>query len=69
MYSNANRLALVCVASMMLAGCASDLSVGASYDPLERFPAEATWRWDTLRNVLPADERIVEMARPRRGAR
>jgi hypothetical protein len=45
----------------MLMGCASDLSVGASFDPLERFPAEATWRWDTLRNVLPDDERIVEM--------
>ncbi len=60
-HSNAQRVALSCLALAMLAACASDLSVGASFDPLERFPAEATWRWDEHRNVLPDDERIVAM--------
>lgn len=38
--------------------CASDVPVGISYDPLERFPAQASWRWDDLRNLLPEDERV-----------
>ncbi len=61
MRSDAPRRALSCLAIATLAACASDLSVGASFDPLERFPAEATWRFDELRNVLPDDERIVAM--------
>ena len=61
MRSDAPRRALSGLAIATLAACASDLSVGASFDPLERFPAEATWRFDELRNVLPDDERIVAM--------
>lgn len=45
----------------MLAACASDISVGTSFDPLARFPASATWRWDEIRNVLPGDERILAL--------
>jgi hypothetical protein len=45
----------------MLTGCASDLSVGTSFDPLMRFPAEATWRFDERRILLPEDERIVAL--------
>ena len=60
MHSNVQCLAVSCLAIAVLA-CASDLSVGTSFDPLERFPAEATWRWDEVRNVLPDDERIVAM--------
>ena len=44
-----------------VAACASDVPVSTTFDPLERFPAEARWRWDDTRNVLPEDERIVAM--------
>ena len=50
-----------CGIALLLAACASKLPVGTSFDPLEAFPAEATWRWDAASNVLPADERIVAM--------
>ena len=60
MRSKAHPLALL-LALLVLAACASDVPVGISFDPLERFPAEASWRWDDLRNVLPDDERIVAM--------
>ena len=41
-------------------GCASDdtLRVGSTHDPLERFPAAATWLWDDAANRLPEDERL-----------
>jgi hypothetical protein len=47
--------------ALVLLGCATDLSVGTTYDPLMRFPAEATWRFDERRNLLPEDERLVAM--------
>lgn len=45
----------------MLAACASDASVGTSFDPLERFPPTALWRWHEIRNVPSGDERIVAL--------
>jgi hypothetical protein len=42
---------------LALLACASDdaVQVSANYDPLVRFPAEATYVWDEAENVLPAD--------------
>lgn len=58
----AAKLASVCAPLVPSLACASgDVQVGASFDPLERFPAEATWRWDEPRNVGPKDERLAEL--------
>jgi hypothetical protein len=60
MRSNASSLAVSAIL-LGVAACASDVPVSSTFDPLERFPAEARWRWDETRNVLPEDERIVAM--------
>lgn len=43
-----------------LLACASDdaIPVSTSYDPLERFPAQATFVWDHAANTLPNDPSI-----------
>jgi hypothetical protein len=40
------------------AGCASDVGVSTTYDPLTRFPATATYVWDDAARLLPDDPRI-----------
>lgn len=45
-----------------LAGCASDgLQVSTAFDPLTRFPRQATYVWDTAANRLPDDPRIAQL--------
>jgi hypothetical protein len=51
------RLA-ACGIALCLAACAAKLPVGVSFDPLESFPAEASWNWNATANVLPKDDRI-----------
>ena len=43
-----------------LLACASNdaVQVSANYDPLVRFPAEATYAWDPAANVLPEDSAL-----------
>jgi hypothetical protein len=52
-----SSLALLLLA---LLACASDdaIPVSTNYDPLVRFPAEATYVWDAVANVLPDDPAI-----------
>ena len=53
------RSALALFACLALAACAGDvIPVSSSYDPLERFPAQATLAWDDAANVLPSDPAI-----------
>jgi hypothetical protein len=61
MRRNVSRLSIVLIALSALAACASDPQAGISFDPLERFPAEALWRWDDTANVLPEDPRLAPM--------
>jgi hypothetical protein len=43
-------------------GCASDgIDVSTTFDPLTRFPARATYVWDTAANQLPDDPRFNQM--------
>jgi len=44
-------------------GCASDggVETSAAFDPLTRFPAQATFVWDESRIRLPADDRIAAL--------
>ena len=43
-------------------GCASDgIDVSTTYDPLTRFPARATYVWDSAANQLPDDPRFNQM--------
>jgi hypothetical protein len=48
------------LALFALLACASDdaIPVSTNYDPLVRFPAEATLVWDEVANVLPDDPAI-----------
>jgi hypothetical protein len=46
------------IAWFLLAGCASDIELGISYDPLTVFPAQATYAWDEGSSSLPTDDRI-----------
>ena len=40
-------------------GCASDnIDVSTTFDPLTRFPVQATYLWDDTANQLPDDPRI-----------
>lgn len=44
---------------LLAAACASDdVEVSANFDPLVRFPAQATYVWDEVANVLPDDPAI-----------
>ena len=52
-------LAVLGVASLGLAGCASDdVGVSTTFDPLTRFPAAATYVWDDTARLLPDDPRV-----------
>ena len=43
-------------------GCASDgVDVSTTFDPLTRFPAQATFLWDDAANRLPDDARFNQM--------
>ena len=61
MAAHIRSLVLCCIALAVWTACASDVQVATSFDPIERFPVKASWRWDELRNVLPTDERLVAM--------
>src|SRR5262245_31891415 len=52
----------LCLAAFGL-GCASDggVDVSTTFDPLTRFPARATYVWDTAANQLPDDPRITAL--------
>ena len=56
------RLLEVFCALLVLAGCASDgIPVSVAFDPLARFPVQATYVWDRDAIRMPTDPRIVEM--------
>jgi len=56
------RLAAVTLLLVLLAGCASDVvEVSTTYDPLEPFPAQASYAWDDRANKLPADPRLAAL--------
>ena len=50
--------ALALLAVALLACASDDVQVSANYDPLVRFPAEATYVWDDVANVLPEDSAL-----------
>ena len=53
------RFPVVALLLALLAGCASDgVEVSTTYDPLEPFPAQASYAWDDRANKLPPDPRI-----------
>jgi hypothetical protein len=58
-----NRPALLSfVLAIAMIGCASDtVETSAAFDPLTRFPAQATFLWDSSSNKLPADDRITAL--------
>jgi hypothetical protein len=42
--------------------CASDtVDISTTFDPLARFPAQASYTWDTTANKLPEDPRFNQM--------
>lgn len=52
-------LCLFSAAFLSLLACANDaIPVSTNYDPLVRFPAEATYVWDNAANTLPDDPAI-----------
>jgi hypothetical protein len=54
-----HRFFVVALLLTLLAGCASDgVEVSATYDPLEPFPAQASYAWDDRANKLPANPRL-----------
>jgi hypothetical protein len=55
------RSALALFLLALLACTSDDVQVSANYDPLVRFPAEATYVWDEVANVLP-DEPSLDRA-------
>jgi hypothetical protein len=54
------RLALVAVSTLMLAACTSEPPVSSAFDPLQQFPATATYVWDEAGNVLPNTSAVRE---------
>ncbi len=55
-------MALVLSGLVALAGCASDdLQTSTLFDPLTRFPDEATFSWDAASNKLPGYDRIAAL--------
>ena len=55
-------LSLLLAAHLALLGCASDpIDVSTMFDPLTRFPAQATYLWDQTASQLPDDPRINQM--------
>jgi len=55
-------LVLWMAAHLLLVGCASDpIDVSTTFDPLTRFPAQATYLWDETASKLPDDPRINQM--------
>jgi len=60
--SLARKLSLALAAHLALVACASDpIDVSTAFDPLNRFPAQATYLWDEAANELPDDPRINQM--------
>jgi hypothetical protein len=53
--------ALCCAALAALVGCATELQVGRNFDPIERFPAQATWRWEPESNLVKVDPRLADI--------
>lgn len=51
---------LVLAASALLAmtGCAKDIYVSSTWDPLDVFPKQATYAWDESASKLPTDPRL-----------
>jgi hypothetical protein len=46
----------------LASGCASDgVDVSTTFDPLTRFPTQATYVWDEAANSLPDDPRFNQM--------
>ena len=55
-------LAHLMAAQPLLVGCASDpIDVSTTFDPLNRFPAQATYLWDDAASKLPDDPRVNQM--------
>ena len=62
MQVRALRLALSLGLAAALLACASDgIDVSTTFDPLNRFPAQATYLWDDAANRLPDDPRFDQM--------
>jgi hypothetical protein len=59
------RLLVIALGSALVAvlpGCAKDaIDVSTTFDPLSRFPAQATYVWDTAASKLPDDPRFNQM--------
>lgn len=50
------------VLAVVMIGCASDgVETSVAFDPLARFPTQATYLWDSSSNKLPADDRIAAL--------
>lgn len=50
------------LAASALVGCAAEpKDVSTTFDPLTRFPAQATYLWDQVANKLPDDPRLVQL--------
>ena len=56
------KLGIAMAAHLLLLGCASDpIDVSTTFDPLTRFPAQATYLWDEAASKLPDDPRLNQM--------
>jgi hypothetical protein len=53
--------ALAALALTPLFACASGPAVSTAFDPLTRFPAEASFVWDVAANHVPDDPRIAAL--------
>ncbi|MBW2273348.1 MAG: DUF4136 domain-containing protein [Deltaproteobacteria bacterium] len=60
MLDRRHALGLLALLLLLFAGCKSDdgLEVSSTYDPLTRFPAQASYAWDDAGSKLPTDPRI-----------
>lgn len=62
MLARQHLLALCLLVSAQLVGCASGgVDVSTTFDPLTRFPAQASYLWDEDANRLPDDSRFNQM--------
>lgn len=53
---------LAAALAALCSGCAAkDYGTSASFDPLARFPASATFNWDERQSRLPDDPRLREL--------
>jgi hypothetical protein len=56
------RSLFVALLLAMLAGCASDVSVGTAYDPLTVFPRKGGFAWVEGAGLIPAELAHLELA-------